>query len=83
MSQQVLEGTWEEIVRQAGDLTGKKVRLIVIDEPHSISTRPLSKALEGILGGVDSTDGLHVGYPDDPFSETIAEKFRKQGLRIP
>ena len=34
MSQQVLEGTWEEIARHGDELGGKRVRLTVLeDEP--------------------------------------------------
>ena len=81
MAEQVLEGTWEEIARHADELSGKKVRLIVIGE--SPPKRPLSEALEGIIGAIDSADGAQSGHPPTPFSELIAEKFRKQGLKIP
>jgi hypothetical protein len=45
--------------------------------------RPLSEALEGILGAFDSTASSDHSHPATPFSDLIAEKFRKQGLRIP
>jgi hypothetical protein len=32
MSQQVLEGSWEEIMRHADELEGKRVRLTVLEE---------------------------------------------------
>ncbi len=32
MSQQVLEGAWEEIAEHADELSGKRVKLIVLDE---------------------------------------------------
>jgi hypothetical protein len=32
MSQQVLEGTWEEIARHGDELSGKRVRLTVLEE---------------------------------------------------
>ncbi|MGH8710619.1 MAG: hypothetical protein ACREVA_04785 [Burkholderiales bacterium] len=46
--------------------------------------RPLADALNGIVGGVDSSQEPH--HPQGPFSlisDLIAEKFRKQGLNIP
>jgi hypothetical protein len=32
MSQQVLEGTWEEVLQHADELSGKRVRLTVLSE---------------------------------------------------
>jgi hypothetical protein len=81
MAKQVLEGLWEEIVQHADELSGKKVRLTVIDAMRL--ERPLSEALEGIVGAVDSTDGSQHGHSTTPFAEIISEKFRKQGLKIP
>lgn len=43
--------------------------------------RPLSELLTGLIGVVDSTKA-HESSPT-PFSTALAEKFRKQGLRIP
>jgi hypothetical protein len=36
MSQQVLEGAWEEIAEHADELSGKRVKLIVLDESRSL-----------------------------------------------
>jgi len=45
MVTQVLEGTWEEITKHAENLTGKKVRVTILeDEP-----RPKPKPNEGML----------------------------------
>lgn len=83
MSHLILEGTWEEVASHAEELAGKKVRLIVVEEALSKPERPLSEALEGILGAIDSSDGTGGGHQPTAFSEIIAEKFRKQGLIIP
>jgi len=32
MSEQVLEGTWEEVAEHANELAGRRVRLIIIEE---------------------------------------------------
>lgn len=83
MSQQVLEGTWEEVASHADELAGKRVRLIVMDDALRVLERPLSEALHGIMGAIDSTDEVPSGHAATPFSEILAEKFRKQGLRFP
>lgn len=36
MSQQVLEGAWEEIAERADELFGKRVKLIILDESRQI-----------------------------------------------
>jgi hypothetical protein len=68
MSQQVLEGTWEEIMQHAEELSGKHVRLTIVDEfsrqPGDglpIEERPLSELLEGLIGVIDSRE------PSPPF----------------
>ena len=81
MSQLVLEGTWEEVAQRAGELAGRKVKLIVLDEPSP--ERSLADALQGIAGVIDSTEESPDRHPPTPFSEILAEKFRKQGLKIP
>jgi hypothetical protein len=92
MSQQVLEGTWEEIVQQhAGELSGKLVRLTVLDkathqggEQGSIEERPLSELLEGLIGVIDSSeDSPAFPRKRSAYGESITEKFRKQGLKLP
>ncbi len=46
MTTQVLEGTWEEITRHAKDLTGRKVRVTILED--ETSPKPNKKALEVI-----------------------------------
>jgi len=41
MTQQVLEGTWEEIARHAHELKGRHVRLAILSAPAG-ETAPLS-----------------------------------------
>jgi hypothetical protein len=45
--------------------------------------RPLAEALNGIVGGVDSSQEPHPQGPFSLVSDLVAEKFRKQGLIIP
>jgi hypothetical protein len=48
---------------------------------ESISERPLAELLSGVIGLVDSSKAQNTS--STPFSTALAEKFRKQGLRIP
>jgi hypothetical protein len=48
---------------------------------ESIQAQPLSELLNGLIGVVDSTETRDTCTT--PFSAVLAEKFRKQGLRIP
>ncbi|HEY6329548.1 MAG TPA: hypothetical protein VI756_09425 [Blastocatellia bacterium] len=82
MSGQILEGAWEEILDHASELSGKRVRLVVLDE-QSKTERPLQDATAGIAGSIDSTDGSGQGFPPTPLTDTLAGKFKAQGLKIP
>jgi hypothetical protein len=44
MTTQVIEGTWEEVARQAKNLVGRKVRLLVLED--EALPKPNQKALE-------------------------------------
>jgi len=44
MTTQVIEGTWEEVARQAKNLVGRKVRLLILEDDSL--PRPNQKALE-------------------------------------
>jgi hypothetical protein len=91
MSQQVLEGTWEEVLQHADELSGRRVRLTVLDEPArqpgtgpSIEERPLSELLEGLVGAIDSREPYAPPKrKQDAFGEAVIEKLTKQGLRLP
>ena len=95
MSQLILEGTWEDIASHADELAGKQVRLIVVDEvarlngDHpTVEERPLSEALEGLIGIIDSREPYPEGErrpqrPIDAFGQGVIDKLTKQGLRLP
>ena len=36
MSEQIFEGTWEEVVQHSEELAGKHVRVTVIEEPPTV-----------------------------------------------
>jgi hypothetical protein len=61
MSQEILEGPWEEIVRHADEFSGKRVRLTIIeDEVPAGSNRAMLAALREVAeiqDGMPLTDG--------------------------
>lgn len=91
MAEQVIEGTWEEIAEHGGELSGKRVRLTVLDETYpetgnttTMETKPSSEVLAELTGVIDS----RVTSPTSPrkrsaYGELVVEKFRKQGLKLP
>jgi hypothetical protein len=83
MAQLILEGTWEEVAQRAPELVGKRVKLIVMEDTLPLAERPLSEALAGLIGVIDSSDPTQQGYAATPYTDALAEKFRKQGLKIP
>ena len=83
MSQLILEGAWEEIMQRAAEFAGSQVRLIVLDKRQPELERPLAEALQGIVGTIGSTEDSPDRQPPTPFTDTLADKFRKQGLIIP
>ena len=75
--QQVIEGTWEEIARHAGELaaSGKRLKLIVPSDETQSGTRseprPAGRAYFGMFKGAteateeDFTEAEFHGDPDD------------------
>ncbi|HMD99232.1 MAG TPA: hypothetical protein VKM93_18135 [Terriglobia bacterium] len=51
--------------------------------PGPMQERPLSRALQGLLGVVDSAKEPRNGYARTPFSNLVARKLEGQGLRRP
>ena len=61
MSQQVLEGPWEEILRHGDELSGKRVRVIVIEgeetpRPNEAMLAAM-RVVAAIQDGMGSTPG--------------------------
>jgi len=83
MSQLIVEGSWEEVAQRADEFAGRRVRLIVLDERLLGPERTLAEALQGIAGAIDSTEDSPDRHPPTPFTDILADKFRKQGLIIP
>jgi hypothetical protein len=91
MAERVLEGTWEEVAQHADELSGKRVRLTVLEDgsarragQSALEERPLSEMLEGLTGVIDSREPFTPpGREGDAFGEAVVEKLRRQGLRLP
>lgn len=84
MEQKTLEGTWEEISLHASEFLGRKVRLVVLDEPTPTVT--LDKALAHLISDAEQLVGplpVNESSPSlDAWSEAVEEKFRKQGFTL-
>ena len=66
MQNQILEGTWEEILRYAPQLSGQNVRLTILPQP-STATLSLDQLLKNRVGEVsfeptDLSDRTHETY---------------------
>ena len=84
METRTFEGTWEEVARHGPELTGKRVRLTVLDEPQ-----PQSQ-LDSVLAKIiEAAEAFEVAHPPagqlplaDDWGEGVAEKFRRQGFKL-
>ena len=79
METQDLEGTWEEITRQASRFVGRKVRVTILEDEPIAKPKPNEKALEAIrrvaerqknmreTGGESSVDIIRRGRAGEMF----------------
>ena len=65
MATQVLEGTWEEIAKQAENLVGKKLRVTVLEDEEA------QKPNEGMLEALRKISERHKNMPESPGEETL------------
>lgn len=63
MLEQVLEGTWEEIINHSDELSGKRVRVTVIEEPPV--ARPNVEMLEAIRKVAERNQGKPLTSGED------------------
>ena len=66
--QQGLEVTWEEIAAHAGELTGKRVKLILDTDAPQASVQPNFKMLEAMR----ATEEIQQGMDPKPDSDAVA-----------
>jgi len=74
MSQQILEGPWEEILDRADEFSGKRVRLTVIEEP----THPNEAMLAALREVAAIQDGMRLTSGED--SDTLLREAREGGM---
>jgi len=63
MATQVLEGTWEEIVRHAKEFAGRKVRITVLDE--EAAPAPNREMLEALRKVSQRSKNMPVSSDED------------------
>jgi hypothetical protein len=75
MSQQVLEGPWEETLDRADELSGKRVRLTVLEED---GTRPNEVMLAALREVAALQDGMRLTSGED--SDALLREAREGGM---
>lgn len=91
MAEHVIEGTWEEIAEHGGQLSGKRVRLTILDEPYlenanssATEESPATEVLTALTGVIDSRKkSSNSPRKRSAYGDAVIEKFRKQGLKLP
>jgi len=82
MEQRSFEGTWEEILRYAPELVGRRVRLTVLPNESSKSQNgaTLDQVLKGRVGRVQFQPANLSARTKEAFTDLLAEKYRLPGL---
>ena len=76
MSQQILEGPWEEILDRADEFSGKRVRVMVLGEERQT---PSNEAMLAALREVAAIqDGMRLTSGED--SDTLLREAREGGM---
>lgn len=91
MAELIIEGTWEEIAEKGGQLSGKRVRLTILDEiypENGNTTTTEANSTTDVLAALSGVIDSRVTSPTAPrkrsvYGESVVEKFRKQGLKLP
>ncbi len=78
MEQHSFEGTWEEILRYAPELVGRRVRLTVLSGESSKSQNgtTLDQVLKGRVGRVQFQPANLSTRTREAFTDLLAEKHR-------
>jgi hypothetical protein len=93
MSAQILEGTWEEILHHADELTGKRIKVYILgtdevaenglDERKGESQpQNLAEYLNGYIGALQADGPNPSSEVGESFDRIMVEKYRKQGYQI-
>jgi hypothetical protein len=86
---EIFEGTWEELVTQAGKFKGRRLRVIILPSEASKASAEQTTLRETAMRLFSEADTIErePGKPSsDPhekaFGEIVAEKHRKMGLKV-
>jgi hypothetical protein len=88
---EILEGTWEELSAHADQLKGRRLRVIVLPPETGASDVSVNEAAlrEAAMRLFAQSDAVarEPGKPsadsqENAFSEIVAEKYRKMGLKL-
>lgn len=87
MEQQVFEGTWEEIALHAKELSGRRVRITVLNDE---STPTLDQTLSDLLQAAETLEpqrqqSTPFNLSEDSgkaFTDIVVEKYKKQGFDL-
>jgi len=94
MEPKAMEGTWEELLERSHEFTGRRFRLLPLDEPEVRTTAPaypegetLDKVLAPFLQQMNDLPlpeepPAHTDPHEQEISRLVAEKFRKQGFDV-
>ena len=82
MTLQTFEGTWEEILARASELTGKRVRLTILkDESRDFPpTQSLEQLLQGKVGRVNFQPSNLSECNSEIFTDLLVEKYEDRKL---
>lgn len=87
MKKQVFEGTWEEIYSYAEELSGRRVRITILDDEESPT---LDQTLSELLKAAETLEleEQHLMPPDffkntgRAFTDVVINKYKKQGFNF-
>ncbi|ANV87055.1 MULTISPECIES: hypothetical protein [Cyanophyceae] len=83
MNQRTIEGTWEEILQHASELTGQQVRLTVLSPKALQPQQPmtLEQTLQDRIGRVQFQPSDLSARTKDAFADMLADKNQSWGHR--
>ena len=82
MNLKVIEGSWEEILQHAGELQGRRLRVMVLPEPSATPQESLREFLGAFVGCIEGSLEPVAENAEAVLDALIAESHRAQGLEV-
>ena len=83
MGIQVIEGTWEEVLKRESELAGRRVKLIVVDEIPETDLRERAQALVEQAATIKPSRVLKDSTGQaSAYADAVADKYRRQGFHL-